>query len=794
MLTLFNVNNSDSDEELKVNTDYAKSYDNWRQKEELNKLRTKYGDISGNGTSDQDSDTASSSEEEEEEEEDGGNLTEQFDKDFYTTLACLKNKNPKIYNQDVTFFDNTNKAQELYDARKQQKPTEKCKKEEAVFLRDYERKMIIEREGRYSDSEDESELKKNNEETKKVTYAQEQKQLKESFKLRAFNDKGGGEEGGEEEEEDEDDTELLKPKPKSDSEAQKEEAAYKEWLKGQESRLNDKEQEELKPLRDYWSNPDLEANEKFLRDYVLDDKYLDKEYSSGGLDDTRVVHDSDENLSEDEKNIERQEEFEHKYNFRFEEPDQEFIKRYPRTMENSIRRKDTRRSEKRVEVKQRKEEEKLRQREELKQLKALKRKEIEEKIEKLKEITGNDDVKFNDIDLDGDFDPGEYDRKMREMFNDDYYGAPEDDAKPKFPDIDEELEIEDTWDNYDPSTENYDTKDEGYEGPHCEDPEFNMDADYDASKSARSEIDGVKGRKRRKKSKFAELIAKEKPKFDPRQYKCYEEYFDKYYSLDYEDMIGDVPCRFKYRKVVPNDYGLSVEEILMADDKELNKWCSLKKALQYKPEHAELNDVQMFKQKAKNEALKQKILGSLYSNQEDEEDPVAVKKKKKRHGEPTNNKELDANDVKITSDAAATSTVSKKISSKTEKRKQPEDQCEQSSKKKYKMNNVESKSQTEVKTTGKEANESWRRKDVDDQNHSGANTKHASNKVALKEKMKKKKKKKKQLERMKRNEDSKQKDTTITDVVDIAAFNPERLKTYGINAKKLKNKLKYGKK
>lgn len=769
----------------------------------MNKLRTKYGDISGSGTSDQDSDTDSSSEEEE--QEDGGNeLTEQFDKDFYKTLACLKNKDPKIYNQNVTFFDNTNKAQELYDARKQQKPTEKCKKEEAVYLRDYERKMIIEREGRYSDSEDESALKKNNEENKKVTYVQEQQQLKESFKLRAFNDK---EEDGEEEEEEEDDgTELLKPKSKSDSEAQKEEAAYKEWLKGQESRVNDKEQEELKPLRDYWSNPHLEANEKFLRDYVLDDKYLDKEYSSVGLDDTRVVHDSDENLSEDEKNIERQEEFEHKYNFRFEEPDQEFIKRYPRTMENSIRRKDTRRSEKRVEVKQRKEEEKLRQREELKQLKALKRKEIEEKIEKLKEITGNDDLKFNDIDLDGDFDPGEYDRKMREMFNDDYYGAPEDDAKPEFPDIDEELEIEETWDNYDPSTENHDTKGEGYEGPHCEDTEFNMDADYDASKSARSEIDGAKGRKRRKKSKFAELIAKEKPKFDPRQYKSYEEYFDKYYSLDYEDMIGDVPCRFKYRKVVPNDYGLSVEEILMADDKELNKWCSLKKALQYKPEHAELNDVQMFKQKAQNEALKQKILGSLYSNQEEEKDPVDIndggtkaKKrrwKKKRHGEPTNNKELDANDVKITSDTVATSKVSKKIS-KTEKRKQLEDQCEQSSKKKYKMNNLESKSQTEVKTTGKEVNESWRREGVDNQNHSGANTKRASKQVALKETIKKKekvKKKKKKFERMKRNEDSKQKDTTITDVIDIAALNPERLKTYGINAKKLKNKLKYGKK
>ena len=50
----------------------------------------------------------------------------------------------------------------------------------------------------------------------------------------------------------------------------------------------------------------------------------------------------------------------------------------------------------------------------------------------------------------------------------------------------------------------------------------------------------------------------------------------------------------------------------MADDKELNKWCSLKKALQYKPEHAELNDIKMYKQKAKNETLKRKIFTSLY--------------------------------------------------------------------------------------------------------------------------------------------------------------------------------------
>lgn len=92
-----------------------------------------------------------------------------------------------------------------------------------------------------------------------------------------------------------------------------------------------------------------------------------------------------------------------------------------------------------------------------------------------------------------------------------------------------------------------------------------MDADYDESRDLQSElIENTKKRKRRKRSKaFATLIAKEKPKFDPKQFPAYQEYFDQYYSLDYEDMIGDLPCRFRYRKVMPNDYGLSVEEVSM---------------------------------------------------------------------------------------------------------------------------------------------------------------------------------------------------------------------------------------
>lgn len=782
MSTLFNAENSDSDEELKINADYAKNYNNWRQKEELNKLKTKYGDLNGTTVSDGDSDSESSSSSEEEENE----VSEQFDKDFYKTLALLKKKDPNIYNQDVTFFNDTNKVQESYYEKK--RSSDKSKKEKAVYLRDFERDIIVKREGKFSDSEDEDTLRKNKAEVERVTYKQEQEEIKESFKdaLR-----------------DEDEDDFLKPKSKSQKEKEKEEADYKEWLKGQESNINEEEQEALKPLRDFWTNPELDANEKFLRDYVLNNKYSDNDYIGADLDGTHLAHDSDDDLSEDEKNIEKQEEFEHKYNFRFEEPDQEFIKRYPRTMENSMRKKDTRRAQKRAEVKQRKEEDKLRKREELKQLKALKRKEIEEKIEKLKEITGNEDMKFNDVDLDGDFDPNEYDKKMSEMFNDDYYGAPEEDIKPEFPDIDEELEIESTWDNYDPNTnEAYD--EEEHKGPHCEDEDFNMDADYDASKGNQTEEDGTKKRKRRRKSKFAELMAQKKPKFDPQQYQSYQEYFDKYYSLNYEDMIGDIPCRFKYRKVVPNDYGLSVEEVLMADDKELNKWCSLKKALQYKPDHAELNDVRMYQQKASNEALKRKILTSLYRNPEDEEeneegktqndatiaeDGKETKKKRRRRkkkqeaqnipssnetNEGTSNKTDEIN-KDVTNVSETTPKKSKKKNKGNQKRQMVEEPLEQSEEPLKKK-----KKKKQYTAEENESNKSVKSKDTV---VAQSNGEVSSKKLKPLEKSKNKKFNKK------KGKDSKPK---VTD--DIVSLNPERLKTYGINPKKFKNKLKYGSK
>merc|ERR1711892_179340 len=194
---------------------------------------------------------------------------------------------------------------------------------------------------------------------------------------------------------------------------------------------------------------------------------------------------------------------------------------------------------------------------------------IMKKLETLKKITGNEEMELNEEDIEGDFDPEKYDKKMQELFsNYDKDIAVDDGEKPTFSGLDgddyEEDDDGEDWDNW-TAGEGGDKDDD----LNCEDEGFNMDCDYQ-----QEVIESTKGRKKgRRKSKFAEAIENntDKPVFDPED-KTFTEYVDEYYKLDCEDLIGDLPCRFKYRTVQQNDFGLSVEEVLAAPDKELNAW------------------------------------------------------------------------------------------------------------------------------------------------------------------------------------------------------------------------------
>ncbi|XP_012808562.1 protein KRI1 homolog isoform X2 [Xenopus tropicalis] len=538
--------------ELKINRKFAERYDRYREKEELQRLKDRYGDLP------EEEEGTSSSESEDEEMV----IDPKLDKEFYRTLSLLKRKDPRIYQEDVTFYSNEGESASGQS---------KAAKEKPMYLKDYERQVILEKEGKYEDEEDsEEDDDLQDQRARSPTYLEEQKQIRESFRTfveDSDNEDGEGTAGN-----------LLTRRIKTKKE---------------------QEDEECPPA----------------------------------LEEAPHVSDSED---EGELFLKKQEDFERKYNFRFEEPDSDLVKTFPRTIAQSVRRKDDRRKTKREETKERKMKEKERKQEELKQLKNLKKKEVLGRLQKLRELAGEKSLDVTEDDLLEDFDPEKHDLIMQKCFGDDYYGV-EEDQKPQFEEEEEE-ELEDEW-NWDSWT-GEEASGWGQEGEtHCDDPEFVMDADYDPEAAPgpsrrerkRLRLEAQQSGKKRKKSKFAEVVSKEKPVFDPGD-KTFQQYLDEYYQLDYEDIIDDLPCRFKYRQVVPCNFGLSTEEILAAEDKELNRWCSLRKTCMYRSEKEEYQDQKAYGQKAQNQWKKLQVLKSLTQSDDAQETtpPSKTKVGKKR--------------------------------------------------------------------------------------------------------------------------------------------------------------------
>ncbi len=543
---------------VRINKDYAESYNNWRQKEELQKLKDKYGNVSGEEES-------SSSESE---DEDAEALTDQRESEWLKTLAALKQKDPKIYDKSVKFYEETSDSEE---SEKPSTSKKKSKDRKPYLLKDYERDLIVKKAGRLSDADSDNDIPAH----LPKTYFEEQKELKENLMSAIENI----------DENSDSDEEFLTIRKLSKEDKVKKDKEYEEWLATQDTSGG-----KLVGINP-WDKSNLEGEEQFLSDYILNKRYRDD-----AQEERIPSYEELTTFEEEEDELEKQETFERKYNFRYEEPDQEFIKSYPRTVGESVRRKDERRVQKRQQAKERKQRDKEKQREELKQLKNLKKKEIMDKISLIKQVTGNEDIAFSTSDINEDFDPEKYDSMMQKAFNDDYY-EDADDTKPVFED-DEEMGFEvENWDEWQPERE------DAEDGEHVEPGETSEIGEETHTEPSDN--------KKRRKSKFAKAIAKKKPVFDPND-KTFEEYLDDYYKLDYEDMIGDQPCRFKYRSVVANDFGLSTGDILDAKDKELNQWVSVKKMSQYRTKEEEMLDVKLFQKKCKRKA---NVLFSVYADE-----------------------------------------------------------------------------------------------------------------------------------------------------------------------------------
>lgn len=119
-------------------------------------------------------------------------------------------------------------------------------------------------------------------------------------------------------------------------------------------------------------------------------------------------------------------------------------------------------------------------------------------------------------------------------------------------------------------------------------------------------------KKKKKKKKSKELKETEEIEEDNQSNAITEEQFreekdkllDELYALDYEDMIGDMPTRFKYHKVKKLDPKISTEEILLATDKELKQYLSMKKLAPYREKNPK---IEKKKKKQFEEQLKERL-------------------------------------------------------------------------------------------------------------------------------------------------------------------------------------------
>ena len=295
----------------------------------------------------------------------------------------------------------------------------------------------------------------------------------------------------------------------------------------------------------------MDDGQAFLRDFIAKKGWADRD-ESGSEEEGNVVdlHDSD-----DEHEVEVQENFEAGYNFRYEEPGGARLKTHPRRVPGTLRKEESKRRRQRESKAGRQQEARRREAEEIRRLKNLKKSEIEEKFEAIRRVSGKKEGGregdgggadgLGDLDLDGDFDPEKFDRQMAALFDNDYYD--DDDGEILDPEEDSEDEEE-----------------------------------LAAALNTVTEEDGggfnALVRQRRRDGKLGGRVDQERTRHEVMRA------LDEYYGLDYEDKIGDVKCRFRYRDVPKKDYELDAATILAMSDKELNQLVPLKKMAPYRGE------------------------------------------------------------------------------------------------------------------------------------------------------------------------------------------------------------------
>lgn len=325
--------------------------------------------------------------------------------DFMTTLAKIKKKDPEIYSSKQNFF-HLNAGEEVLAEKFEKEYEDRLNPlRKRDKLGSTVRDMVI-KTGLQGAEADESEAE---EAPKKEPMAKERERLR-----REFIEAGKAVEPAEL---------IIKKKANAEKEISPEQ------LIAQQKHASVKEVDTLKQV---WLNAEtVDPNEQFLKDYILKQKWREgsgQGFSSQGKkpgQKEQSVNDEDDEAFE-----EKNDEFEQKWNFRYEEPGGNQLINYARNQPDSMRLDESARKNERLAKLQKKQNTREQMKQEMDMAKKFKKDEIMNKIMRLKQVSKSSAKEYEQLvrqALEGDFD--EYDRIMNTLFGEEYYQEADPDEK-----------------------------------------------------------------------------------------------------------------------------------------------------------------------------------------------------------------------------------------------------------------------------------------------------------------------------------------------------------------------------
>ncbi|KAI6168731.1 KRI1-like family C-terminal-domain-containing protein [Pisolithus thermaeus] len=594
---------------LTVNEHYAKAFQHKKEREELAKLKEKYGsDISDTSVEEDSEDSEDTSE-----DSDGVELTPAVDAAILRTLARIKKKDPHIYDGDRQVFEGDQQgilpltwisgSQQIIFSFNQSKP---------LTIRQAALAAVLEDDGAPSRSPS----------PQPFTHVEEQSILQSETRA-AFH---SALDSCALDDDDEDD--FLVPRSRTQDEIEKEEEEYKAFLErevgeelrelitgdvgditdrhegitSKESQTGQSDEKQKRKKEKTGSKGDKRSKQskdkskededhEFLINYIFNRGWIDRtnrriptyaeivdssnpSKSTLGVESETKDEENERTFSDEESFDDLVDAFESSYNFRFEEPDGALIVSHPRNV-SSVRRESTTRKEARQRKKERKDAEKKEEKKvELARLKDLQAKELRRKLERISAEGGlKDDVKkaLVDLDLDAPWDPEKHEKQMAALYSVDL----DDDVDAEKPTWEDDIDIDDIMP---PSgsiskevlkkikkRERKKAKRKGDDSDVDDGVDMDaMDADVDGGdleEADREEWDGTEEMRKRKVDQYMEDVVN---------------------RLGFNDIVTDIPTRFHYIQTASEDYALSPAEILLATDAELNSYVGLKKMAPYR--------------------------------------------------------------------------------------------------------------------------------------------------------------------------------------------------------------------